>query len=1693
MPGQPARDVFGPAHDWGRLRQWDGSQHRAFEELTFQLRDPAPSGWRTVKTGNPDGGLEWYDQATDGATHGGQAKFVADIDDLIPLARESLRTVGANMRFRRVVRMTFYAPFDMPDAAPVSSRGRSRRPARQRWDEALQRWQSELPGVAGIDVQFIGGGQLLERLTRPGNEGRRWFFFGERALGRDWCDQRWRIAERTAQERYTPDRHVALPTSQVLGGVVLSEQFLQRLRDRVRAAHDQVCDLVRSWQSWLMRHSSTHATSALHTAVGEACEDAEVLVRTLEQGVAQCGITAELATTELCRNAADLGGVLEGLLDRIQRLADALDSGSSTDPAHDQRAKVPADQQETDVLGAPQKQTPSDALAGLLKDGGVWWRAARATDDLLQSLRSDEARAAEAGAWLMIGPPGQGKTHLLLDGARRALDQGRLAVVILGEELKGEDPLTEISRRLGLGDLGHDVLLQAMEAAGAASSARFLMIVDAINDSDVAARWKVELPGLLARVAQYPHVAVVVSCRDTVRDVVLPDLRTLDLPVTEHPGFDGVEVEALEQYLRNVPHALPRTPLLLPAFSNPLFVKLYAEGLRARAARSTKPVTVSGSQHRSEVFELFLDTRAEIICDQLRIDRAGRPVHRAVSALATRMADNGRDVLDRDEARVIVDAYAPGKTEWPDTMLGKLVSHGILAADRYYVPDADPRLGVAFSYQAFSDDQIVRAILDRYASDVDALTADGRLPEDSLLRRWLQDAAPGLQEAATVLLPERTGVELIDVLDVSVDPTRPYGLFRGLCDTLPLRAADGVTARTVALVEHGLASPGLDRAAMRSILAVTTEPDHPLNADWLHTRLLTMERTVRDVWWAPRIYDTLSEHGPLHRLVRWAEQLPTPRRLSPDAADRRNSRVRAHRAGILTSDAVDPEPDEPPAEVVQLAATTLIWTLTSSNRFLRDRATKALVQLLLGHPDVLSMLINRFLGEDARRIDDPYLFERLALTTYGVVMRAGARYPTAVEQLASQLLTHVYSDPKHPAHASRNTLLCDAARGVITSAVNLGVLSREQATAAAHPHAAETVETPPTEDDVEARFPSTDDIQTSWGRITLSLHKQGDFGNYVVRPTVRKISRLPIQRSRPDPRAERRLRTVQLSPDAVRAFQTSLPIAAQNAATPASIERLLRSDWIARDVLSREQYELLKACPVPQPHDEVLFDAHQDVGSASRWIVARVASLGWSPHQFGVFDSIHGHRGRDAHKSERIGKKYQWLALHELGERLINHYHVNGLDNAAEPDLVAAWQRDQRDLDPSLPPAPHPMHLDEDQGPDPADHRATFPLAEPEGFWLPPQPELPDVHAVDDWITGTESIPPLEDTAERHDEQRTPWVVLSEYASDTTDGLGFRGQTGQADQSYSIDSWLVAADHAELAFDFLRKRTLFDARMPDASHTYRRYLGELPKPDSDGRNVDDIDSELRFVNYDATPQSVVDYDDAPQAEGQRPRAVGHRVAKLVRSDLEQDAKLIGLAQLWSGETGEEHAGAASDAEVDDFDPISQLYGLVLDRANNDANDSTDDLVYFCRDAHGAPVRLIPATQEYVGEAVTTDCSLDVTVNVTLPSDVLLNGADLTQHPDRTDWYDVSGQCVATHRRTRRPTGTINTLLVRTDWLDERLRSTGFGLLVGMKANRQPTATDTLRHWAELSQTAVRTAEGSWRYGDVHRDVKNAAQ
>src|SRR5262245_30340146 len=93
----------------------------------------------------------------------------------------------------------------------------------------------------------------------------------------------------------------------------------------------------------------------------------------------------------------------------------------------------------------------------------------------------------------------------------------------------------------------------------------------------------------------------------------------------------------------------------------------------------------------------------------------------------------------------------------------------------------------------------------------------------------------------------------------------------------------------------------------------------------------------------------------------------------------------------------------PSDEEVLLAGTAIAWFLTTSNRFLRDRATKALIRLFDNKLSLLGRLLEQFRG-----VDDPYVTERLMAVAYGCAMRSTR--PAGLAELAAEVSAQVFGN-----------------------------------------------------------------------------------------------------------------------------------------------------------------------------------------------------------------------------------------------------------------------------------------------------------------------------------------------------------------------------------------------------------------------------------------------------------------------------------------------------------------------------------------------------------------------------------------------------------------------------------------------------------------------------------------------------------
>jgi len=102
-------------------------------------------------------------------------------------------------------------------------------------------------------------------------------------------------------------------------------------------------------------------------------------------------------------------------------------------------------------------------------------------------------------------------------------------------------------------------------------------------------------------------------------------------------------------------------------------------------------------------------------------------------------------------------------------------------------------------------------------------------------------------------------------------------------------------------------------------------------------------------------------------------------------------------------------------------------------------------------------------------------------------------------------------------------------------------------------------------------------------------------------------------------------------------------------------------------------------------NDEGKLPPRFDLRLIQRYVLWRVFDLGWTTERFGYFDRYAiGYHGREASKAERIGKKYQWIAYHEIMALVADHFQYR--ERFREDDCDRAydgpWQKHFRDIDP---------------------------------------------------------------------------------------------------------------------------------------------------------------------------------------------------------------------------------------------------------------------------------------------------------------------------------------------------------------------------------------------------------------------------
>ncbi len=1074
-------------------------------------------------------------------------------------------------------------------------RGAKGKSQREKWNEQVQKWTSWAEEKS-IEIKFELWSEtiLKDMLLREGNASLIKLWFGGDVLNDTWFENQVGMAKRALDDRFNPHDHVEVSIESLFDAMARGPGITKQLVGAFT-------DVEESRVPAIEFTSTDHAPDA----------DAFLIVNNAWREL----VELKGSFTHDFTKEWDIGSVTI-ILDRLE---DAVWTLERQYASIDKNKLVKDDQSKLENLFRSLRALSSScsSLSEILRDS---------------NLQAETLRCA-----VVYGPAGAGKSHILGQVAEQRTRAGLPTVLTLGQSFSTSVFWKQFGGICGLEGRTVDDVLGTLNAAGERKGERTILLFDAINEGVGAHYWKHNLPEVVNAIQKYPHLSAVFSCRDEYLPYAIPDTLLKTLPKFLINGFstpDELERAAI-QYLDTKGIARPNTPWLSPEFSNPLFLKTASEALHARGLTEF-PRGLNGI---SQTMALYLDALSwRTGIETANSDTISASIKKCVGLVANKMAMSGCDFIEIDDAIAFADESFKGRTA-PEgkTWLQVLIETSLFRRDpppysEHVDPFNPPSELVRFSFQRFQDHLMATNLLSKVSGEQINTAFEAGAPLNFLFYDGQPDHGfqyqyMGLISALSTIYPEKLGVEFAKTLpnwEQHWDKGKP--LQESFAESFKWRSTNAFSDDTRELLNR---LDGYNVEPLGLLLEVSMTIDHPFNAIRLHEHLKQWKMPERDNHWTRWINQASREElNQVERIVSWA--------LSKHS----------HTADL---------------KHLELASLVLVWTLTSSHQTLRDRATKALTTLFLSNSTIFIFLL-----EKLHDCDDPYVVERLYAAAFGACCID--QNSERLDVYSHAVFAKVFADKQPPVAL----LTRDYALGIIELANSKSVLSGSVNLASCyHPLGSEAPIFGLTEDEVEQ-------IAEERGgkEIFRSASSEwGDYGKYSIPGRVKNFLTAPLDGPKPVSKKELKRVFVEevIHPyaervEALEAFEKA-SIAYKQAMIFLQLENEISEDEVAilegksiqcRQYLEqlldddeRERLSLNYFCDDGGYED---FDKI-DVQQCRLWITKRAYELGWDSKLF-PRDGYGTRNSRYDNDLERIGKKYQHIALDEIQARLADNFWV---------------------------------------------------------------------------------------------------------------------------------------------------------------------------------------------------------------------------------------------------------------------------------------------------------------------------------------------------------------------------------------------------------------------------------------------------
>lgn len=579
---------------------------------------------------------------------------------------------------------------------------------------------------------------------------------------------------------------------------------------------------------------------------------------------------------------------------------------------------------------------------------------------------------------IVEGKAGIGKTQLFANETISLLNSNEDALLIIGSDCLSDINIFEqLKNNLRL-DFDFEDLIDILEIIGEKNGKIVPILIDALNESWKPQLWKSVLPILYKKVIDKNYVRLAISFRSEYQNAILPE-RFLELDNVvkiEHRGFRSNLFESAKKFLGH--YGIPFTPLHMftSNIANPLFLTLYCK-------------TYQGDEVELPVlYERLLEKANEKLHIKLAkaietagYDQSDNIVLPIVEAISEQTLLTGKRHFEKSEIESMPIWNSLGLVARP--FITQLIQENIL---HDYVVDG--KNYVYFSFDQMNDYFSAKTILSMFQTEEEIrkyVSKNVLGIVDGEFKNWESE---DLFAHVCALYAEKFGKECIDIIQSINDKSDKEDLFRAYIKSFEWRSKIYLSISELLELcnKYSIESSILWNAFINNSVKLR----HLLNADALHEVLKRYSLTQRDYLWTTFINEKNSGDDRIVQLIE----------------------IYNKGEALELSD----------KEQIRLLLILFSWILTSSNRWLRDTTSKAMIEILKDNFEYTEYLLKLFSD-----VNDPYVIQRL----YGIVFGACVKRNCENKETFKSLSCFVFENIFNKKIVFPDILLRDYARLII--------------------------------------------------------------------------------------------------------------------------------------------------------------------------------------------------------------------------------------------------------------------------------------------------------------------------------------------------------------------------------------------------------------------------------------------------------------------------------------------------------------------------------------------------------------------------------------------------------------------------------------------------------------------------------------